>query len=284
MISDSNVDLQPGKHEYDFSCALPPRIPASFESKNGYIRYQIKIFISRPMTYDLQFAIPFTVIRDPVKRTLTYPVKAGTKFIAAEIPTNYYVAGQRIPVSIKINNESRSDVEQIKVSLRMVMFYNSQTPLKKILERNVSILESSLPGCRGNSRESYETELEIPKSVKPTNIEFCRVTQVSYEIWVYRKDDGGDKLRLPITIDGLGLHNYLQVSSRGTRPSTSRSHHSAANNDRVSESSARAFAASFKGSQDLRKDYDKESCSFTADFYSLAPPTYLEAINQAYPD
>lgn len=193
--------------------------------------------MERPWKFDIKFCFAFTVIkvldlnyespalRTPLKTetTKTFFFGLGSKplFVSAEIPLSGFVAGQSVPISVKINNESNVDVEEIKASLKKYIHYNSQTPRRRTRERIESAAEVRLGGVPGKSKGNFEAQLIIP-SVPPTNIAFCRVIQVSYEIHVVAKVGGIHRsplLRLPITIGTVPLQ-FQQYSAQPVVSST----------------------------------------------------------------
>lgn len=211
---------------------LPHQLPTSFESKYGYIRYQIKVELERPWKFDLKFCFAFTVIkilnlnyespglRNKLKNetTKTFFLGFSSKalFVSAEIPISGFVAGQTIPVSINIRNDSNVDVEETKVSLIKIIHYNSQTPKRKTKERIESAAEVRNVGVKAKSKGNIEVHLSLP-AVPPTNIASCQVIQVSYVISVVAMVGGlhrSAKMSLPITIGTVPLnsHQYLTLA------------------------------------------------------------------------
>lgn len=211
---------------------LPPQLPTSFESKYGYIRYQIKVELERPWKFDFKFCFAFTVIkildlnyespglRNKLKaettKTFLFSFNSKALFLSAEIPISGFVAGQTVPVSIFINNETNVDVEETQVALKKIIHYNSQTPRRRTKERVEMAAEVRHAGVPGKSKGNIEVQLSLPP-VPPSNIAFCQVIQVSYEIRVLAKVGGIHRnavLRLPITIGTVPLnsHQYLTLA------------------------------------------------------------------------
>jgi hypothetical protein len=242
----TQIEISAGHHKFNFSCVLPPQLPTSFESKYGYIRYQIKVELERPWKFDIKHVFAFTVIkvfdlnyespalRSPLKTetTKTFFLGLSSKplFVSAEIPISGFVAGQSVPVSIKINNDSSTDVEETKVTLKKIIFYNSQTPRRKTRERVETAAESRHPGVPAKAKGNIEASLVLPP-VPPTNIAFCKVIQVHYELHITARVGGihrSPTLRLPITLGTVPLQNFnyaaassIQVSNWNVQPSTS---------------------------------------------------------------
>jgi Arrestin (or S-antigen), N-terminal domain/Arrestin (or S-antigen), C-terminal domain len=244
-IQVNQTELSSGLHKFNFACQLPIQLPTSFESKYGYIRYQIKVELERPWKIDVKFCFAFTVIkvldlnfespalRSPLKTETTKTFFLGLSgkplFLSAEVPISGFVAGQSVPISIKVNNESGTDVDETKISLKKIIHYNSQTPRRKTRERIESAAEVRHSGVPAKSKGNIEALLNLPP-VPPTNTSFCRVLQVSYEIHVVAKVGGIHRspvLRLPITIGTVPLNGYqytptnVSLSNWNMQPSTS---------------------------------------------------------------
>lgn len=242
----NQTELSPGLHKFNFSCQLPPQLPTSFESKYGYIRYQIKVEVERPWKFDIKYCFAFTIIkvldlnyespalRSPLKTEIskTFFLGLGSKplFVSAEIPMSGFVAGQAVPISVTINNESKINVDEIKISLKKIIHYNALTPRRRTRERVESAAEVRHSGVPAKSKGNAYAQLNLP-AVPPTNVAFCRVLQVSYEIHVVAKVGGIHRspvLRLPLTIGTVPLQGYsysptnnISFSNYNMMPSTS---------------------------------------------------------------
>lgn len=226
MLSVTQAEFAAGLHKFNFSCQLPPQLPTSFESKYGHIRYQVKVEIERPWKFDIKYCFAFTVLkvldlnfespalRSPlkteVKKNFFFGLGSKTLFVSAEIPSSGYVAGQSVKITVTINNESNVDVEEIKISLKKFIHYNSQSPRRKTRERVESAAEVRHAGITGKNKGNIEAQLTLP-AVPPTNTAFCSVLQVSYEIHIQAKVGGIHRspyLRLPITMGTVPLQGY----------------------------------------------------------------------------
>lgn len=296
----NQTELSPGFHKFNFACQLPIQLPTSFESKYGHIRYQIKVELERPWKFDLKFCFAFTVIkvldlnyespalRSPLKTETTKSFFLGLSgkplFISAEIPISGFVAGQAVSISIKINNESNTDVEETKITLKKIIHYNAQTPRRKTRERIESAAEVRHAGVPAKAKGNIEALLNLP-AVPPTNIAFCRVLQVSYEIHVVARVGGFHRspvLRLPITMGTVPLQGYqyaptstVSLSNWNMQPSTSRT------NAEAPVAYPLRDAPSAPMTQDLRKNIRiKSSLKYILTLrLFVAPPSYSEAMN-----
>lgn len=223
--SGNQIEIAAGAYQYNFQAVLPPLLPTSFEAKHGSIRYLINVVIDRPWKFDLTYKVAFTVLKqldlnyenpalkipskmEQIKTFYCGFCKTAPLFLAASIPISGYVAGQYVNVSVEINNESRIDVEDIKISLKKIIFYNSQTPSKKTKEEILTEAEIRCGGVMKRNKGKYDQKLAIPP-VPPSNLNYCRILNVSYEIHVTAKIAGVHQnpvVKLPITIGTVPLN------------------------------------------------------------------------------
>jgi Arrestin (or S-antigen), C-terminal domain len=182
------------------------------------------VIIDRPWKFDLTYKTAFTVLKQldlnyenpalkiPTKMEVSKTFcclfcKTAPLFLAASIPLSGYVAGQTIHVSIDANNQSNVDVESIEVSLLKIIHYNSQTPTKATKEEVITERKIRCGAMMKKKMGRFDQTIAIP-TVPPSNMNYCRVLNVSYEIQVKAKVDGMHKnleLKLPITIGTVPL-------------------------------------------------------------------------------
>lgn len=110
-------------------------------------------------------------------------------YLSASIPLGGYVPGQAINVSVEINNESRIDIEDVRVSLKKIVRYNAQIPHPRTKEERTSEAEIRCGGLKKRNKIAYTQQLFIP-AVPPTNTNYCRVLNVCYEVQVKCKVSG----------------------------------------------------------------------------------------------
>lgn len=202
-------------------------LPTSFEAKHGSIRYLVNVVIDRPWKFDLTYKNAFTVLKQldlnyenpalkiPTKMEVIKSFycgfcKTAPLYIAASIPMSGYVAGQTIEVSLEINNQSRIEIDDVKVSLNKLIFYNSQTPRKHSKEQVLCETEIRAGKVQKQSRVKLDQKILIPP-VPPSNLNYCRVLNVGYEVHVIAKVGGMHKnpvIRIPLTIGTVPLNNF----------------------------------------------------------------------------
>lgn len=162
-----------------------------------------------------------------ISKTFFFGFGSNALFMSAEIPASGFVSGQQVPVSIKINNESSVDVENVKISLKQIVHYCSQTPRRKIKESIQTSIASPNPGVKSKNKGMIEGQIVIPPVV-PTNIGTCSVVLIYYEIHVCAKVGGIHRspvVKIPITIGTIPLFQsqypqpmYPQISQPYQNP------------------------------------------------------------------
>lgn len=191
--------------------------------------------IVRPHKFDLTYKVAFTVIKqldlnyeDP---SLRLPLKMEAMktfccsffrtrpiYLSASIQMGGFVPGQAITVSVEVNNESRVDIEDVKVTLKKIIKYNAQTPVPLTKEEVINEVEIHSGGVKRRSKENFQQQLFIP-AVPPTNINYCRVLNVSFEVQVKCIVSGlsqGPITKLPIiigTVPILHAQNHVLSSA-----------------------------------------------------------------------
>lgn len=219
------IEIAPGSYQYNFQAALPALLPTSFEAKHGSIRYLINVVIERPWKANITYKVGFTVLkhldlnyenpalRIPTKMEIQESFYCGIcrtnpLLLMASIPMSGYVSGQSIPVSIQVNNQSSIDVDQLKVSLKKIVFYNSQMPEKKTREEAHIVTEVKFGKVQKNSAAKFDQRLNIP-ALPPSNLTYCRILNVSYEVHVSASMSGfhsNPLIKIPITLGTIPLN------------------------------------------------------------------------------
>lgn len=140
--------------------------------------------------------------------------------MTAEIPAAGFVSGQTVPVSVRINNASKVDIENLKVSLKQIIHCNSQTPRRRTKELIMSLSPMRYDGVKAKDKGNLEATLTIP-AVAPSNIGTCSVVEVFYEIHVLAKVGGIHRspvIRLPVTIGTVPLFDTTPMYQPAPQP------------------------------------------------------------------
>lgn len=225
------TELAADEHIFDIVYELPANLPTSFKCKLGSIKYKLFVTVERHRKKKAKFDFPFTVIRpldlnkegdfikNPMKDELTKNFKmdftSEPLYMSASIPFGGYVPGQTMNVMVEINNQSKTHVKEIKISLKKIVTLISQKPRKKTFELIISEAKISADAVPILTMQMFEKRLVVPSL--PPNILNCDAIHVQYELRVKAITGGlsrSPKLKLPITIGTSPLANIPQSLSR----------------------------------------------------------------------
>lgn len=220
--------LTAGEHKFNVSYALDSNLPTSLKCKNGAIKYKVRVVVERKSSLARKssstFEFPFTVIKplnlNDVRPLLTRPVKEeltkkfkmdfGSEplFMKASVPFSGYVPGQVIDVSVLVNNQSKTNVSEMKVSLKKIVVLNSNKGKHRrtmfLTESAVKVSTEPVPVA---TMRDFDLKLEVP-SLSP-NIENCEIINVQYVVRIKAKTSGfnrSPRIDLPVTIGTVPLH------------------------------------------------------------------------------
>ncbi|XP_037952535.1 arrestin domain-containing protein 2-like [Teleopsis dalmanni] len=223
----AELTIEPGTQVYNFACQIPPNCPTSYESLHGYIRYTVKVVLIRPWKFDQTFTKGFTVlaIRDlnyepmalpPVhaiasKTFCCWPCKSSPLQLDIDLPQTGFVPGQNIPVSILVTNDSHIPVEEMKISLAMLVIFYSQCPRSSKTEKT-TVAKMKGEGVQRNCKKLFNYQLPVP-ATPPSNIVSCSILHIMYEVFVEAKIKGfhaNQVICAPIIIGNVPLQTVVQ--------------------------------------------------------------------------
>ncbi|CAH2216840.1 jg4304 [Pararge aegeria aegeria] len=179
----NEIEIPPGRQVYNFTCALPPVLPSSFEGQYGYVRYTVKVTLDRPWKFDQDTKMAFTVInaldlnlnpsyREPIhfqmeKTFCCFCCASPPLSVDVRAPVSGYCPGQVIPLAIDIENKSNVQLHLVKIFLRKVVTYRATTPttaIKNIIDLDYDIkVECAVSGMHLNLKDrKYITIGTVP--------------------------------------------------------------------------------------------------------------------------
>lgn len=214
------TEIPAGNHVYNFSCALPAHLPTSFEGTYGKIRYTVCATLDRPWKFNQTCKVAFTVLKpldlnlepfaqqpqriDQTKTFCCWPCKSRPLLITVETPAKGYVPGQRIPLTITLNNSSSVTVNGVKSSLDRTESYISHRPYEKTKVVGKT-LASVTTAVTNDACTRLTHHLDIP-SVAPTGK--CSVLKIEYELNVIVEVECcriNPKIKIPIIVGTVPL-------------------------------------------------------------------------------
>ncbi|XP_045775884.1 arrestin domain-containing protein 17 [Maniola jurtina] len=195
----NEIEIPAGKQVYNFTCALPPVLPSSFEGQYGYVRYTVKVTLDRPWKFDQETKMAFTVInaldlnlnpsyREPIhfqmeKTFCCFCCASPPLSVDVQAPVSGYCPGQVIPLTIDIENKSNVQLHLIKIFLRKVVTYRATTPttaIKKSKDIIITMQEGPVPA---GITKHWNLNLEIPP-IPPSNLVNCSIIDLDYDLKV----------------------------------------------------------------------------------------------------
>lgn len=230
-------EIATGTHTYGFECQLPIPIPYSVQGEYGRVRYSVNVNLDIPWAPDLQSDVDFTVVRyedlnyfPALKAPLECQIAkqfcclccaSNPLILQAIIPKQGFIAGDKIPVKILLNNRSSRDVHCTTIALKRLDQYNCDGSRNKVKEVRTKIAEIRCHGVKAKSQSNFEEFIEIPQGLLLTNALYCRVFKIMYEIKVTAETGGCAKspfVRIPFTIGTVGLKDEAETSQQPIAP------------------------------------------------------------------
>ncbi|CAH0724924.1 unnamed protein product, partial [Brenthis ino] len=197
--SGNEIEIPAGKQVYNFTCALPPVLPSSFEGQYGYVRYTVKVTLDRPWKFDQETKMAFTVInaldlnlnpsyREPIhfqmeKTFCCFCCASPPLSVDVQAPVSGYCPGQVIPITIDIENKSNVQLHLVKIFLRKVVTYRATSPstvTKKSKDIILTIQEGPAPA---GTTKHWNMTMEVPP-IPPSNLVNCNIIDLDYDLKV----------------------------------------------------------------------------------------------------
>ena len=131
-----------GEHRYQFRFLLPPQIPSSFESRDGWIRYNLgarigKDYPNAPHNIETRFLVNEIVDTNAASLRLPYRLEnqtltagflccqSGPVTTTVEVPRTGYCVGEEIPFRVTVENGGSRPV-QVAVQLQERVTYTAR--------------------------------------------------------------------------------------------------------------------------------------------------------------
>ncbi|KAG5669575.1 hypothetical protein PVAND_017462 [Polypedilum vanderplanki] len=205
-----------GTHKFNFFFQLPETLPASFNSLEGCVKYKMIITVKRFAKSNSIYEYPFLVTRHVdlneiigldrpllkvTAKEFTIDFTSKSLYMSAMISQQGFVPHQIIDVRTQIDNRSIVYVKYVKISLKKITIFTSQSPQihsKKVESTKAVAYCGDVPA---HEKRMFMKYLKIP--LLSPNISNCDIIKVSYEIQVKAKSIGVTRsptLRLPIQI------------------------------------------------------------------------------------
>eukprot|EP00475_Leptophrys_vorax_P000713 TRINITY_DN10397_c0_g1_i1.p1 TRINITY_DN10397_c0_g1~~TRINITY_DN10397_c0_g1_i1.p1 ORF type:complete len:400 (+),score=96.75 TRINITY_DN10397_c0_g1_i1:54-1202(+) len=141
--SGSRVPLVAGmKYAFPFQIPIPQQCPTTcFLSRHCYIQYVLHAEVDRPWAFDYN-AYEYPIIVAPVDcnspaalsprqvgrdhQICCWPCSPGHVVFSTQIPVTGYTAGEQIPASVEVNNQSTRQVQVVNLTLVRRVNYSAR--------------------------------------------------------------------------------------------------------------------------------------------------------------
>lgn len=221
------MSVESGEYIYPFEYELPSNIAYSTEGKYGEIYYGIKIVLDIPQDLDKEVRLPLTVIRYEDLNTmplLKYPQREETSktfcwfficclgtsplVMSVSIPFSGFVPGQKIPITIEMNNQSHVDVRSTKITLKGLHAFNFDYPSTCKQVEKYRLDYKLAKGVKSGKSVKLDEYLKVPEMLNPSNEAHCKVFQITYIIKVTAAVDDPHQspfIHIPVTVGSFPL-------------------------------------------------------------------------------
>lgn len=213
--ADREIQLGPGKHEYEFRFQLPqsPLVP-SFEGKYGHIRYYIKAELHRSWhltatakSYYVIFQhidtnAPSMLIpqsHTDKKTICCFCCASGPIVLTVRMEKMGYIAGELLPITAEIqNNSSRSVIPGVTIYQAQTFISRSETTT--VLKVLIKLKGKQVPG---KTSETWNCQTYVPQYPPP--VLNCNILRMEYLLKVKLKIFGASSLTLymPLVIGSI---------------------------------------------------------------------------------
>lgn len=235
------MKVNAGEHNYDFKCQLPSPLPYSVYEKYGRIRYILTAKLDLPwlsaLTFDMQTHRIITVVRcedlnrfrevnlaceaERVKTFGFWCFKSDQLVIKVSLPRTGFALGEKIPVTVKLQNDSRTDVISVNYALKRIERFieaTSYPSVDDIKEVKTKIVEQFTDGAKRRQHKAFVEFIEIPTNLLISNERLSSEHQTAYELKITVVtnsiiDVGSPYIRVPITIGPVGQQSQRAVLS-----------------------------------------------------------------------
>lgn len=108
---------------------------------------------------------------------------SGPLIATISLPATGFVPGQGVPIQAEVENASNVTVNRLKILLRKVITFYTNTPRRDIKKEKVVISELSVGPVERHGTNSWSQTLNIPP-LPPSNLVNCSLIDLDYEIKV----------------------------------------------------------------------------------------------------
>ncbi|XP_075979523.1 arrestin domain-containing protein 1-like [Anticarsia gemmatalis] len=196
IISGKHL-LPAGRHKFEFNCPIPSDVPSSFEGIHGYVRYDLRIALvasgmltpSIEKTANIKIWKPIDLNNSPyARRPIEYEIvnmhccmctRRGTSEVQMKLPVGGFCPGQTIPIEVNVTNPSRTQIEEIKFSIKKdVRYVASTNPTARAVHSTIAEIKKG--PIRARTTRHWDLTMTVP-AMELHNLEGCRFIHIDYD-------------------------------------------------------------------------------------------------------
>ena len=128
--------------------------------------------------------------------------------MSVSIPFSGFVPGQKIPITIEMNNQSHVDVRSTKITLKGLHSFNFDYPSTCKQVEKYRLDYKLAKGVKSGKSVKLDEYLKVPEMLNPSNEAHCKVFQITYIIKVTAAVDDPHQspfVHIPVTVGSFPL-------------------------------------------------------------------------------
>lgn len=193
------IEVPAGVHTYNFEIMLPALLPYSVEGQKGFIRYKAEVTLDIPWGLDFESKRPIRIVRyddlnlvespnyrQPLeyKELKTFSCCCWASkpvYITMRLDKTGFGLGDRIPIKVKIVNNSSSNVCSTRFNLIRTEQFTSFAPAGT-KHFSSTVVSKVGKGARAGETADFVEFLEIPPNLTTSNSFYCDVFKITYHV------------------------------------------------------------------------------------------------------
>jgi hypothetical protein len=220
--------LSPGVHTFPFKLGLPPNLPSTFLSEQGFVQYYCRSVLKEPsgLIHKNQqvFIIinPIDLNQEPANLQQPFYCEAEERVKArnciapsgliscrVRLDRGGYVPGENILISASIENSSNVGIKKTRAFLAETVEYRAKNKVIQTETRELSCVEKGKIAAK--STDVWKKEILHIPALPPTNLRGCHLIKIHYDVFFQIITKNNTKkpieLQLPIVMATYPVRN-----------------------------------------------------------------------------
>lgn len=186
----------------------------------------MEFVVDRPWKFDEKQQIVLTIIQlldlgyvptglepleQQISRTIGY-IGSGPITMHVLIPKTFYVATEKLPIQVMLQNNSRVNVDKVKFAIYKTISYYSSAQVRK--QEIQKILKKEAGGVNKKTEQNYQHTIDIPAATPTQLYDVSKIIHITYELKIEAKLSGLYKnlfVSLPFVIGNVPEHGNVAM-------------------------------------------------------------------------